>query len=311
MSMSESIYNIATSVAGVCLKSDWIKRRSLAPEIANSRQITNAIESYSDRFPVPENVDDPIFVFSAGWGSGSTLVQRLLISSGEVLVWGEPVDEAGPVIRLAQAIAPIRHDWPPNEHFRPGFSADELQGEWIANFAPEMFRYYEAHRQFFLSWMGVDAKRAGIQRWGLKEVRLTIDHARYLKWLFPRAKFIFIYRDLYGSYLSVRRRPWMSLWPEYKATPIISFAHHWKHLLTGFLEHYNEVDGVLVRYEDLSTGKTDLAALAEKLQLKSIDESLLNLNVGGRSARRRPLILPEKLLLDSVAGDLRRELGYS
>ncbi len=50
---------------------------------------------------------------------------------------------------------------------------------------------------------------------GLKEVLLTIEHARYLKWLFLNAKFLFLYRDVYKGYLGLRRRPWVNVWPDY------------------------------------------------------------------------------------------------
>ncbi|MEO0535490.1 MAG: hypothetical protein AAF215_16660 [Cyanobacteria bacterium P01_A01_bin.123] len=33
--------------------------------------------------------DSPIFVFSAGWRSGSTLLQRLVMSDKSVVIWGE------------------------------------------------------------------------------------------------------------------------------------------------------------------------------------------------------------------------------
>ena len=32
----------------------------------------------------------PVFLFSAGWRSGSTLLQRLITHGGEVMMWGEP-----------------------------------------------------------------------------------------------------------------------------------------------------------------------------------------------------------------------------
>ena len=31
----------------------------------------------------------PIFIFTTGWRTGSTLLQRLITSSGETLIWGE------------------------------------------------------------------------------------------------------------------------------------------------------------------------------------------------------------------------------
>lgn len=39
--------------------------------------------------------EKPVFIFSSSWRSGSTLLQRYITASGEVLVWGETVDALG------------------------------------------------------------------------------------------------------------------------------------------------------------------------------------------------------------------------
>ena len=175
---------------------------------------------------------------------------------------------------------------------------------------PKMTRFKSAHKEFLANWLNHNVGDYSYSRWGMKEVRLTIDHAKYLKWLYPNAKFVFVYRDLFSCYLSCRNKPWTSVWPKYNATPIIAFAHHWRYLLSGFVERYQEVDGFLIKYEDLCSGDYPLVSLEEYLGLGAIDSDLLKKNVGGRSANRRPLILPEKLILDGIAGDMRKKMGY-
>ena len=64
--------------------------------------------------PPADPADDaPIFLLSAGWRSGSTMLQRLLMSDPGVLIWGEPYDECG----LVQALAGCA------KAFRPGLAA--------------------------------------------------------------------------------------------------------------------------------------------------------------------------------------------
>ena len=53
-----------------------------------------------------DDATSPIFLFSAGWRSGSTLLQRLVMSDKQVLIWGEPYDECGPVQAMAQTMKP-------------------------------------------------------------------------------------------------------------------------------------------------------------------------------------------------------------
>ena len=292
----------------------WLRNYVLADQICRSDRVSDAIEFLQQSgFAVADAADDnqnPVFVLSAGWGAGSTLVQRLIISSGEALIWGEPLDETASVHRLAETIAPIREGWPPKAQYAEDYAADSLSGAWIANLIPSLPLFFSSHRSFLINWLTHENVDAGYRRWGLKEVRLTIDHARYLKWLFPNARFVFVYRDLYSCYLSCRNKPWTSVWPNYSATQIVAFAHHWKHLLKGFIDHHKDVDGLLIKYEDLISGTFSTDLLQEHLDLEIIDKSILDKKVGGRSANRHPLILPEKLILDSIAGPLRSEVGY-
>ena len=304
-----------TKTIGAATVANWL----LPEEVTKSHRIGPALTEFETRFPneVPHygkestpDTDHPVFIFSAGWGSGSTLLQRLLVSSGEIMVWGEPMDEAAPIQRLASSVCAVRKQWPPSDHFQRVDDSNSLTRSWIANLAPDMNHYKSAYREFIYQWLCVPASNAGYEKWGLKEVRLTIDHAKFLRWVFPDAKFLFVYRDVYDSYLSIRRKPWLSIWPDHSATPIIKFAHHWNILLQGYLDGCSDVGGVLIKYEDLVSGTVDLQMVAEYTGLQQIDKSILDVKVGGRSKNRRPLILPEKIILDSITGSLRKRLGY-
>ena len=290
------------------------KRSLLPPEIYDAHHVSEAVtaiqQRWADAQDMPDHECSPIFIFSAGWGSGSTLVQRIVMSSREVLVWGEPYDRAAPVHRVSSTLSSIAHDWPPQSHFSSIESLDSLSKSWVANLAPPITSMRAAHLAFFNAFLGLDGKQCEAARWGLKEVRLTIDHARYLRWLYPNARFLFVYRDLLPGYLGCRRLNWYSVWPNYRATHILRFAHHWQHLVNGFIDGYKDVDGMLIKYEDLVSGRLPLETIRDYINVSSIDMNILNKKVGARSASRTPLILPERILLNSVAGKTRRRLGY-
>ncbi|HET9663096.1 MAG TPA: sulfotransferase, partial [Burkholderiales bacterium] len=163
---------------------------------------------------------------------------------------------------------------------------------------------------FLDSWLGQPARAAGRDRWGLKEVRLTADHARYLQWLFPKARFLFLYRDVLRSWASCRHVKWFSVWPGYPVARPASFAHHWRHLVQGFREAQAELGAQLLRYEDLVDGTVDLDALASWLGTERLDAGVLDLRLGARSARRDAPTAHELAILHAVTDDLRRELGY-
>ena len=55
----------------------------------------------------------PVFALASIWRSGSTLLQRLLCSDPEIILWGEPYGDAGILPGLANsARCLLRSDWP-------------------------------------------------------------------------------------------------------------------------------------------------------------------------------------------------------
>src|SRR5688572_16478810 len=59
-----------------------------------------------------EPADGPVFILSSGWRTGSTLVQRLVMSSNTILVWGEPYAHCGHIRRLASALQAFTPEFP-------------------------------------------------------------------------------------------------------------------------------------------------------------------------------------------------------
>ena len=305
--------SILSALAGPLASKRW-KRRVLAPEIADSASISFALRAIRGRWPRTA-VDDtdgeaPIFLLSAAWGSGSTLLQRLIMSDQNTMLWGEPLDHAIPICRLAQMIAPFDDRWPRDKYFAPLEDDKPLESQWIANLTPSIESLHHAHRGFLKDWLQAPAIERGRNRWGFKEVRLTADHARYLQWLFPRARFVFIYRDVLASWRSCQNVKWLSVWPEHKVSRASAFAHHWCHVLSGFLEARDELDAFLVRYEDLVTGNVELDRLAEYLATTSMDPKVFDVRVGERGKKTRGISVFDEAIIRRIAGSLRSHLGY-
>lgn len=295
------------------------RRFTLPPELRHTSKLSDALQQIDKRWPqcgVPtDDPERPIFIFSAGWRSGSTLMQRLVVSSGEVAIWGEPLADAAMIPRLGHSISTITGNWPSDTFFSLVGDLSELSGRWIANLTPEIRFLRSALKAMVQEWLGTPAKeKFSVERWGLKETRLTIDHARYLKWLFPNARFIFIYRNPFHAYRSWKGNRWRSSWPGYYTKSPVAFARHWSFLLKGFLDGYREVDGMIVKFEDLIEGKVNLCEIANHLEVKDIDSGILNKKVGGPGAevtKEKKRISPyDRMVLLLICNSLLKKLGY-
>lgn len=302
----------ASAVAPVGLPAARTVRPTPGAEPSPRPSIEAGLEVIRRRWPDLRNdcEDDPVFVLSAGWRSGSTLLQRLIVH--RCFLWGEPFGHAGLIESLADPLRSFTSRWPEAHHFHKGADAETLSRTFIANLYPSISNLLGAHHAFFERLFAEPARRAGAARWGFKEVRLEVDHALYLKWLYPRARFLFLIRNPYDAWRSYAARAargwkWFKRWPDEPVT-VHSFADHWHRLTTSFLSDHAKVGGLVVRYEALKAG--DYTAM----------ESYLGFSLSRQAGRINPsdggppplgeLPQSDRQALDDRLGALTRSLGY-
>jgi len=260
------------------------------------------------------DTEEPIFLFSAGWRSGSTMLQRLIMSDPNVFIWGEPYDECGMIQALASTTQAFRPSWPPAEYYYDGTPPNQLSGEWIANLFPSLEEMRKGHRALFDTMFAEPAKRAGTTLWGIKEVRLGVEHAHYLRWLYPRARFIFLYRNPMDAYQSYCRYGcnWYDTFPDKPVFTAKAFGNHWRELMEGFLKDSEQLNAQMICYEDLIAGKIQLESIEQHLGIQ-IDHSLLKTKVGSseRSGKKAQVRWLEKWLLRRAASPIAAKVGYT
>lgn len=265
--------------------------------------------------PIEDAEPAPLFILSAGWRSGSTLVQRLVCSNPEqkTLVWGEPYDLCNTIQRLTESLLPITQHWPPPEYFISKQAEHDLTQTWIANLYPPLSDLWSAHRAMLDSLFAKPAAARGYPSWGLKEVRLSVEHARYLRWLYPQARFLFLCRnpvDAYASYAD-RRKLWFDRWPHVPMLTARDFGRHWDRLAKGFYDARNNSECLFIRYEDLTTNSETLHALEQFLG-HPIDRAVLNTRIGG-SDGSKPVWASklDRLIIRHTTGRTAARLGYA
>jgi hypothetical protein len=242
-------------------------------------QLPDAL-GYIDNFAATASADDcseaPIAVLSAGWRSGSTLVQRLIISSGEALIWGEPFGTASIFRQMIQPLKRIPRELNEDRltsHY--GNDHVQLSRSQIANLYPPTDRILRAHRSFWNTLIAEPAREAGFKRWGLKEVRFDAEQIAYWKWLYPKSQLVFLIRNPYDAFLSYRRvnALWFETWPEQPIQTAEQFGQHWNKLATYYANSAANWGALLIRFEDLH--QRGLVALSEFLGLR-FDDSVAN-----------------------------------
>lgn len=287
------------------IKRGW-DDRGLSAELTRSASSLLQDASASPPIGAP-----PVFVLGATWRSGSTLLQRLMLSSDDVLLWGEPWNRCDLIQSLRESLKPIDDEWP-----RPGHRIDELDTDvrladhMVADLYPSTADLIASHRALFERLYGEPARARGYARWGFKETRLGAEDARYLHMLFPEARIVMLYRDPYASwssYLALRGNG-HERWPDKPVVSPAQFGSMWRRHVQGFLDYPSELPHMVVPYESLF----DDAEMVEELGAFCgvvPDLSVLS-NKVGRSHNKRMSDASTRRIAREV-GELAERLGYA
>lgn len=226
-------------------------------------------------------MNKPVFIFSAGWRSGSTLLQRLLTASNELLVWGEA---GGALDWLAEADLGYQQMLAPgNKVFRHGLGGNgeqqfqefckngkEAVHKWIPCMNPPLETIRSGFKALLHETYEEPATKLGYNRWGVKEVRCGLDTAEFLRVLYPEAKFVFLVRNPFDCLSSLKRHNWMDRPQDKRALEY--YAQHWVRLASEFRK---APFGMLVRHEDLVSNTDAVAKLQGYLEMVHIDSSFI------------------------------------
>ncbi len=216
----------------------------------------------------------PVFIFSSSWRSGSTLLQRYITRSKEILVWGET---GGALNAIAQALAgwekigadtSLRFDHTLGGGGAAAYRAllasskEAHASQWIANLVPPYEDIEEAMRSFFDALYGSRARELGYPRYGFKETRCDIQTAKRLHQLYPGSPFIFLVRNPIDVMTSIKRRSWMGR-PAGLAT-LKYYSDHW----LARSRQFRESDlGLTLRYEDFVADAAIRTKVLEHVQI--------------------------------------------
>ncbi len=280
-----------------------LKDRRLAkdPQVAAER---------ASVLPASGSEDQPIFVLGATWRSGSTLLQRLLLSSGDIMMWGEPWNRADLVPRLRESLLAIDPSWPLDHMMvQNQDSSVLLHTQMVPDLFPALEDLSAAHKAFLDRLYAKPAADLGYPRWGFKETRLGADDARYLHQLYPQARVLMLYRDPYASwasYLALRAQGYWR-WPNSPVVSPTQFGRMWRTQVEGFLGYPSSLPHMVVRYDDIDAGGPVIDELARFCDVTP-DRATLQRRVGRSHGTR--LSKAGAARIERAVEPLASELGY-
>lgn len=221
--------------------------------------------------------EKPVFILSTSWRSGSTLLQRYITASGQVMVWGET---GGALDALREALSGWEQITADSSRRFPGgiggkgeasyrsfiaIPKEDHAKKWIANLTPPYGEIVMSVRSLLTELYGKRAEALGYPRFGIKETRCDLATARFLRTLFPDAKFVFLVREPLDVLLSIKRRNWMER-PAGQST-LRYYAEHWR---SRAAEFRTAEFGMTLRYEDFIVDRGLQKKLLEYLEIDQL-----------------------------------------
>lgn len=223
--------------------------------------------------------ENPIFILSFSWRTGSTLLQRVINSTGEALLWGEPhvMSNMFNGFRRLRELS-VETEWSRTEVANNGW-----ESSWAPTMQPELDYIDTASKSMLYELYGKPVKDQGVNRWGFKEVRAdAANNARFLKRIYPNCKIVFHYRDPFEMYESVRNTDFFSEFKDpYQPVRI------WNANAVEVVDLLKkDFDGFLISHEELLSSKEKRDDLFDFLEINSREkvESVLSKKTGGTSS---------------------------
>lgn len=200
---------------------------------------------------------NPIILLASGQRTGSTLLQRFLVSNPDLMIWGEHDGVLTDVFRKYDRL----YAWDAMfAHQLETFKADGFNN-FIPNMIPPVDVIRASQRAILEVLYRDPARELGRNIWGFKEVLYDAEMALRLRELFPDMCVIFITRHPFNCFTSLLHEerlkpaeiniPLTDIWTR---TKTIAWVDVWTQINASFLDHPAITDDWVFRltYEQLT-----------------------------------------------------------
>lgn len=264
----------------------------------------------------------PLFITAPTARNGVTLLQRLVNSSRQMIVYGENLNFMSVLPKLVHSSVQVHTERTAEfEAARNQFLKQTTEG-WTSNLWPEpqplMLVAFEAFYKSALAYQQCSEKN-GYQRWGIKNPLNEPQMIERLRILMPKARFIFIYRHPYDVIKSAKSRQFINNEAELK-----QYAVQWREILNTVVKYpFPEV--WILKYEDLIDHPDSVIDQLERFAgITGIDRSVMNRKINTfalpadqmAGASEKGYVKPdalttqEKKIITDIAGQVMKQFGY-
>ena len=217
----------------------------------------------------------PIFIASPVRRSGTTLVQRLLCSSDNAIIYGESA--ANELLNLFNMYQARILYFQASKKFRDEQLERVLAGEvneWIPDLMPAMDGYLDALKKSYLSIFHhyrEFATQQGKVKWGMKMAEWQVHQLQMALQTFPKSQLLYIYRPLEDCVRSAKRVNMIRSIPELQ-----HFCQSWQQNLNFVREQLPAQQVLLIDYEKLVANPEMLLSEIEQFcGVQNIDRTVM------------------------------------
>jgi len=251
----------------------------------------------------------PVFIFGSGWRCGSTLLQRLLSSHPDLMIWGENrrlmehlMGGWSTVDGLQELSSVATTNWHHHKH----------QG-WIALMNPGFDHFEHAMRDLLSRYLAVPAREMGCARWGFKEVRCDATVMHWLATLYPHARFLLIVRHPQDCLASARATAKAGAGLLAEVGGPDAFVAHWARTAESFLHARGDTSKLLV-YEDFIRVPAESATVVAQflnVDPRGFDMEVFAQRTSGWNQRPELAHADRVALCDPTLWRIAKEFGYT
>lgn len=232
----------------------------------------------------------PIIITSPIQRSGTTLLQRLLSSAPNTLIFGETC--AHDLNMLLGLVVQKRRMYGREEKWRVEQLSQVLVGEvndWIPDLMPDTAEYlvkFEESVAHFLQFFAEFARRNGREQWGIKLPGWNVFQLEEVLHMIPRARIVYIHRGLAAC---VRSAKLVQICEDLPATQ--QFAQFWQMNLSQAKQRLKRKEVLWIDYDELVANPASIiAGLEQFTDARPIDIQVMEHRINNYGQSLIPLI---------------------